>query len=113
MPAKRTNTPKRGARTTKGPTNLDPMPTPMTNGNGQAESSREIPRTTEVAPAASESLEREIQRRAYEIFLSRRGGDGDDLTDWLEAERIVRRLTSSTAPSGVRTATGAETSSRG
>lgn len=29
----------------------------------------------------------EIRRRAYEIHLSRDGGDGHDLEDWLQAER--------------------------
>ena len=29
----------------------------------------------------------EIARRAYEIYLSRNGGPGDALRDWLEAER--------------------------
>ena len=29
----------------------------------------------------------EIARRAYEIYLSRNGGPGDAIRDWLEAER--------------------------
>ena len=29
----------------------------------------------------------EIERRAYEIFLSRGGADGQDVDDWLSAER--------------------------
>jgi hypothetical protein len=32
----------------------------------------------------------EIRREAYGLYLSRGGGDGSDLSDWLEAERIVR-----------------------
>ena len=32
----------------------------------------------------------EIRRQAYELYVSRGGADGDDLSDWLEAERIVR-----------------------
>lgn len=28
-----------------------------------------------------------IEARAYEIFLARNGGDGDALSDWLQAER--------------------------
>jgi Protein of unknown function (DUF2934) len=31
-----------------------------------------------------------IQMQAYELFLSRGERHGDDLADWLEAERIVR-----------------------
>jgi hypothetical protein len=35
-------------------------------------------------------LDGEIRRRAYEIYLSRGGAEGNDLDDWLEAERSVR-----------------------
>jgi Protein of unknown function (DUF2934) len=31
-----------------------------------------------------------IQERAYHIFLSRGNADGNELADWLEAERSVR-----------------------
>ena len=31
-----------------------------------------------------------VARRAYEIYLSRGGGHGSDLEDWLEAERQVK-----------------------
>jgi hypothetical protein len=34
--------------------------------------------------AASDS---EVARRAYDIYLSRGGGDGRDLDDWLQAKR--------------------------
>jgi hypothetical protein len=34
--------------------------------------------------------EDEIRRRAYELYVSRGAADGDDLSDWLEAERLVR-----------------------
>jgi|RhiMethySRZTD1v2_1073278.scaffolds.fasta_scaffold791090_2 hypothetical protein len=37
-----------------------------------------------------DEAEQEIRIRAYELYLSRGGADGDDLSDWLEAERIVR-----------------------
>jgi hypothetical protein len=39
--------------------------------------------------ATSSDLDAEIARVAYDIFLARGGDDGDDLLDWLEAERIV------------------------
>jgi hypothetical protein len=91
MTAKRTNTLKRGGGTTNGLTDFYPTEAPMMNGSGEAESLRDATRTTDISPSDSEDLEIEIQRRAYEIFLTRGGGDGDDLTDWLEAERIVRR----------------------
>jgi hypothetical protein len=32
-----------------------------------------------------------VARRAYEIFLSRGGGHGSDVEDWLEAERQVKQ----------------------
>ncbi len=38
----------------------------------------------------SNGLDGEIRRRAYEIYLSRGGIEGNDLDDWLEAERLVR-----------------------
>ena len=30
-----------------------------------------------------------IQARAYEIYLARNGGNGDALSDWLQAEREI------------------------
>jgi hypothetical protein len=45
------------------------------------------------APVAA-PLEIAIRLQAYELFLSRGEMHGDDLADWLEAERIVRRLMS-------------------
>lgn len=44
-------------------------------------------------PAAdhpTDEAEHEIRIRAYELYLSRGSVDGDDLSDWLEAERLVR-----------------------
>jgi hypothetical protein len=43
-----------------------------------------------VVDLPSDETEHEIRIRAYELYLSRGGADGDDLSDWLEAERIVR-----------------------
>jgi len=37
-----------------------------------------------------DDTESEIRLRAYELYLSRGGSHGDDVTDWLEAERLVR-----------------------
>jgi len=36
------------------------------------------------------NLEDEIRRRAYELFLERKGAAGDQNADWLVAEREVR-----------------------
>jgi hypothetical protein len=38
----------------------------------------------------SDGLDSEIRRRAYEIYLARGQAEGNDLSDWLEAERLVR-----------------------
>ena len=44
--------------------------------------------------------EEEIRRRAYELYVSRGGVDGGDLSDWLEAERLVRRSRRSEGDAG-------------
>jgi hypothetical protein len=57
-----------------------------------------VPQTSEINDPASELLdaapsentEEEIRLQAYELYLSRGGANGDDLSDWLEAERLVR-----------------------
>ena len=40
------------------------------------------PRTTKAAPTLEQ-----IQARAYEIYLERRGAPGSQIEDWLRAER--------------------------
>jgi hypothetical protein len=35
----------------------------------------------------------EIARRAYDLFLSRRGEHGHDVEDWLQAERELKGAT--------------------
>ena len=50
-------------------------------------------RSTPFQPQADETSKRqapsheEIRRRAYEIYLERGGGPGDELDDWMRAER--------------------------
>ena len=42
------------------------------------------------APRDSGDINRErIANRAYELYMARGGADGQDLQDWLEAEREV------------------------
>ncbi|HVR70011.1 MAG TPA: DUF2934 domain-containing protein [Vicinamibacteria bacterium] len=41
--------------------------------------------------ARSEPTTEEIAQRAYEIYQSRGGTEGQDLEDWLQAERELRR----------------------
>lgn len=48
-----------------------------------------IEQSTEIDRPASDELE-EIRRQAYALYLSRGAGDGNELSDWLEAERMVR-----------------------
>ena len=38
----------------------------------------------------SEPSEDQIRARAYEIYLARKGGPGDELSDWLKAEAELR-----------------------
>ena len=39
-----------------------------------------------------------IRHQAYELYLSRGGSHGSDLSDWLEAERIVRQRRGNVSP---------------
>ena len=38
-----------------------------------------------------QKIEEEIRERAREIFLSRGEGEGDALSDWLQAEREIKK----------------------
>ena len=38
----------------------------------------------------SEALQERIQRKAYELYEKRGRVDGNDLSDWFEAERLVK-----------------------
>lgn len=49
-----------------------------------------IEESSDVSRTESDDLD-EIRRQAYELYVSRGGDHGGDLSDWLEAERIVRR----------------------
>jgi len=40
--------------------------------------------------ASPANLDEEIRRRAYELFLERKGAAGDPMADWVIAEREVR-----------------------
>jgi hypothetical protein len=90
MTATRTNVPTHAARVTNDIPNSEPAETLMENPDEQAESALEATQAADVRPSDSDDLEVAIQRTAYDIFISRGGGDGDDLADWFEAERIVR-----------------------
>lgn len=42
----------------------------------------------EKAQADQEQLQEKIRQKAYDLYLQRSGQDGDDVQDWLTAEKI-------------------------
>ena len=40
---------------------------------------------------SKEKLIKEIEKKSYELFLKRKGAHGNDLNDWLEAEKIIKK----------------------
>jgi len=58
------------------------------SGHG-AESSVPLPHTVEPHPADRAVPEAEIRARAYELYLARGATEGDEVADWLAAERYV------------------------
>jgi hypothetical protein len=38
-----------------------------------------------------EKLLKEIEKKAFELFMKRNGKHGNDLQDWLDAEKIVKK----------------------
>jgi len=50
-----------------------------------------VAKKTQASPANSNvNLDEEIRRRAYELFLERKGAAGDPTADWFVAEHEVR-----------------------
>ena len=49
-----------------------------------------VPKRSKTQEANATVSEAAIAMRAYEIFLARRGGPGDAVSDWLQAERELR-----------------------
>lgn len=39
---------------------------------------------------SSQNLEEDVRKRAYEISQERGKGDGDELSDWLKAEKEIK-----------------------
>jgi hypothetical protein len=60
-------------------------PTQPKPGQPPAESARNVSAASRSGPAHEQ-----IARRAYEIFLARRGAPGNAEQDWLQAERELR-----------------------
>ena len=49
--------------------------------------------TTVVKSGVSkEKLLKEIEKKAYELYCKRNGQHGNDLNDWLEAEKVVKKI---------------------
>lgn len=46
-----------------------------------------------------ESAQQRVAERAYALFLARGGTHGDDISDWLTAERELSATTSADVPS--------------
>lgn len=92
---KRTTRPARGG---KKRTDADAAATSPIDNQRSAERVVPVPQTSEIDAQAAEprdaiapdDAQEEIRIRAYELYLSRGGANGDDLSDWLEAERLVR-----------------------
>ncbi|OGF47901.1 MAG: hypothetical protein A2231_07500 [Candidatus Firestonebacteria bacterium RIFOXYA2_FULL_40_8] len=40
---------------------------------------------------SKEKLLKDIEKKAYELYLKRNGTHGKDLNDWLEAEKIIKK----------------------
>lgn len=88
----------RGTRGARKRTNDEPSTASPVEDQRSAERVVPVPQTSEIDgprsepidAATPENTEEEIRRRAYELYLSRGGANGDDLSDWLEAERLVR-----------------------
>lgn len=43
-----------------------------------------------IDPAGGESMQQRIAEKAYALFLERGAVHGDDVTDWVQAERIIQ-----------------------
>lgn len=90
-PAKRTTTTtpaKRASARTKKTTMDREVALPSESDHMQTEPQMSI--ETFAGNGAADDTEERIRQRAYEIYCSRSGGDGDALEDWLAAEREVR-----------------------
>lgn len=86
-PAKRTPTTKRASTRTQNTMDRE-VSLPSETDQIQADSS--APADSQSETAAARDLEERIRQKAYQIYCSRNGGDGNAMEDWLAAEREVR-----------------------
>jgi hypothetical protein len=83
-PAKRTTTGKRASRAATTTDREVSLPS-------ESDQMEAAPAPDDGATAHSDDdVERRIRHRAYEIYCSRNASDGNELDDWLAAEREVR-----------------------
>jgi DUF2934 family protein len=64
---------------------------PRTTRRSAEERDLPIERASDASSSGADGLEAEIRRCAYDLYLARGGRGGDEVSDWLEAERMVRR----------------------
>ena len=63
------------------------------NSNGNLElRATSVQRQADATSARSTPSDEEIRRRAYEIYLERGGLPGDEIDDWLRAERELQKV---------------------
>ncbi|MBI3001433.1 MAG: DUF2934 domain-containing protein [Deltaproteobacteria bacterium] len=77
---------------------LESYPYESTIGNQSKRRSRTAPETVDSpmparSAVAGTSLRERIAKKAYEIYERRGGQPGDEVADWLEAERLVQAET--------------------
>jgi hypothetical protein len=70
-------------------------PDPVVMQPAVVESAQEVVRKNVTAPTIAAgkngaTIDEEIRRRAYELYLQRNGAAGDSNSDWFVAEREVR-----------------------
>lgn len=58
--------------------------------NKTIEAPARAPRKTRAGSAGTNPTPEEIQLRAYELYLERKGAPGDPLEDWVRAEHELR-----------------------
>ena len=56
-------------------------------------------------PSITPYIEEQIRQRSYEIYLARGGHEGDEVSDWLNAERELKE---SNQPQGKKTRAAAQ-----
>jgi hypothetical protein len=88
--SKQSSKPRTSTRTRKAATAGTDTEVPLAtaaDGNGAAANSAVA---TGIGHAQGDSLDDRIRQRAYEIYLARGYSNGNELDDWLEAERQLR-----------------------